>query len=921
MTICAVLVAFACPAHAVNDVLRKRIVHHFDFEEADDGNFEELPMHWWVIGRDPETDDPTFLQYPIHKELIDQTGYPTFTEVRFDRPQREKGKHGFHLGLNGGNVGAFVEVGTIAAVPGSDYMISARLRTVDLKHSGAKLSAYFMDTQGRRVEASVQSVANVRTGGEWQTVSVRLRGDEPKAAWIGLQVEVLQQAVSLESHLGPHQIVYQDVKGAAQFDDISVWQVPRVTVHSRSRTNVIRHPEKPTLSLEVRDMTGNSLVALASLYDHRMQRVASVTQHIDRDDPAAWTWTPPLNRFGWYLVDLSVYESSGETNAFDPLTATVVSQAVSSLLWLDDEKAVGRERDESKRFIVNGLDLPDDQLRLMPLLLKQTGLYATVLSGWSRDTTMASLDERLDLIGGVIEQLREEERRVTVGLFPLPSLIVREHGLDARSPVRMFERPFEVYGSYLAPLLRRYGQRVDRWQLGDPRQAQAFGVGDLAALTESIHQELRSLAPNPRMVMPWRISQAYRSIPLQNSDVVYSIDVTPSVRPEHLIKHVEPYSAGSSRVVLNLRSPDAMELSQQRRVTDMALRLLHAWEAQPMAVALQRPWTWVKHRDVELLPDPLLGVFSSVANRLAGRRVVGWMPIVDGARSMILAPGSGASGNGALAIWNESAEPGDAVLHMYLGESPVLIDVFGNRSDVPLIDGKHRVQLDATPQFIEGIDPKLALFRAGFAIDPSFVESKQTQHARSIMVTNPWNQTMTGTMVISSPEKWRIEPQRHVLSIPAGATVSLPVKVIFPVSTVAGKKQLKARFDIVTDQRRKLIVNAPMEVGLPYVKFDASMTLRKNETSGQLDVVVTQVIRNTGDRILAFYCFANLPGYPRQERIVSNLEPGETVVRRFRFSGAGVTVNRNRIRVGLRETSGPAVLNQLIEAPGKGVGP
>ena len=70
------------------------------------------------------------------------------------------------------------------------------------------------------------------------------------------------------------------------------------------------------------------------------------------------------------------------------------------------------------------------------------------------------------------------------------------------------------------------------------------------------------------------------------------------------------------------------------------------------------------------------------------------------------------------------------------------------------------------------------------------------------------------------------------------------------------------------------------------------------------------MVTNTGDQKLSLYVFANLIGHPIQERIVAELDPGESAVRHFRFPGAGQALRDNAMRLGVREVDGPRMLNQ-----------
>jgi len=459
----------------------------------------------------------------------------------------------------------------------------------------------------------------------------------------------------------------------------------------------------------------------------------------------------------------------------------------------------------------------------------------------------------------------------------------------------------------LAPVLLRHGQRVRRWQLGSIDATDAFLLPDLPKSLDVALKQIEGLAPDPRPVVPWRLDQERQ---LGVSDQFeYVIDVPPAVNPENFSQYMEEWSTSPpTGVRLHLREPPADQVSQRQRVEDMAMRMLYGWEAGAAGLAVSRPWTRSDERRLTLLPDPVLGVFASVAHRLAGRRVVGRLGLAVGVECMIL---DGPAG-GMLVAWNKSAASEDAVIDMYLGPNPQAVDVWGNREDVPLVDSRHRWQLTEMPTFLEGIDPELALFRSAFKLDEPFIESLQLPHERHVTLRNYWPSTISGFMYITGPKHWRIRPQRRFFSIASGQTSRIPLKMVFPVSEVAGPKRLAAKFDFTAEQRYQIELSTAMEVGMKDVGFDAGVTIESSSDGRQKDLVVTELITNYSAEVLAIHAFANLPGFPRQERSVPVLQPGQSIVQRFRFAGAGALGAEEAIRVGLRQTRGAAVINKTL---------
>lgn len=886
---------------SASKLLPQRLVHRFDFEDTDDrgqkiGFGHTWPRHWYVVGRSPHTADPNFLRQPLHQQLVDTRGYPTFTDVRFDHKHATSGDFSFYLGLDGGNAAAFLEVGAVPAVPGSDYLLTARVRTEQLVHARGRFTAYFVDRRGMRIDASIRHSQPIRTQGQWTTIAVPLVGDYPHAAWIGIEVAVLQPTLDKHNPLGKQQIVLTDVQGQAWFDDISIWQVPHADVRSQSPVNIVRQPDQPRVVAKVRDYTGRQLLADIRVYDETMTQVDGKVFRVGLGAPMRWNWTPTLPGLGWYLVDMTVSDVGA---------GGMVARSRASMLWLG--KQAGDVHGDLNRFTLVAEDLPNDQLGLLPDLLDAAGLRRVVVSAWARDTTLDNLDARLELLDNLLGGVLGSGRSVAMSLWPLPAELAGREQVATEDPLEMLQGPQSQWLPYLAPVLMRESQRVRHWQLGTAKEAQSFFMPSLASRTTEIEQQFRELAPRPQLLLPWKIEHSRHTD--VSSNLAYAMDVSPGVTPETLDEHVTPWSDAISNVWLYLREPGADQLAQPARVTDLAQRMVEGWRSQPAGLGLVRPWTPGAGRDTTLLPDPLLGVFTNVAHLLAGRQVLAQLPLGDGLKCYVL---DGPAG-GMLACWNVKAEPEDATLQMYLGaDQPVVVDVWGNRSPMELEAGKHTITFTQTPTFITGIDPKLALFRASFHVTPELLESTQQPHQRTLRVTNPWPRTISGHFLMLEPEGWRIAPSRHYFSISAGGTLELPIEMQFPVAEVAGPKRLIARFDFTADQRHVVDMATPLEVGLSQVDFNATIAVEQGSEQGTQDAVLACVITNTSDETMALYVFANLAGHPRQERIIAQLEPGQSVVRRFRFRNVGDKLLTTPVRTGVREANGPAMLNQLI---------
>ncbi len=906
------LVGDAADAQAGNDgsgtsIRPPRLVRLFDFEETDDrgvklGHGVEMPRDWYAIGRDPMTSDPLFLRQPLHRRLTAEPGFPDYAPVGFDPRHVRSGDFSLRLGLEGGHSGAFLAVGALVAKPGSDYLITAQVRTAELRRSAAVMRAYFVDASGQPIDASAVESRPLRTQGQWHTVSVRLMGEHAQAAYIGLELRLLQPDALATAAPGPMDLVFQDVRGDAWFDDVAVWQLPHLAVTTQSEVNIIRAPDRPRLTMNLRDLTGQRLTAEVIAYDHGRRVVDRQRQGVGAGAPNQWTWEPRLPAYGWYLIELRVSEPSDS----DPAGGDVplVARTLTSLLWLAPLDATPGP--DGRRFSLSATGLPDDQLELLPTLLYASGLRSAVVSLWTPRTTASTLSERQAMLDRLLRATAPAGRELTFALSPLPRELAQAYDVARFSAIDMLELEPEEWLGYLRPMLLRYGQRIRRWQLGAIDDADLFHRDDRVERFEAAKQVFERLAAGPRFVLPWRLDQPL--IPeLASEQPLYAVLWPLGVRPEHLAGALDSWAGHRDAVNLHVQTYPADQVDHPRRVADLALRMLHAWEQEPAGMTLERPWAFGRQRDAAALPDPLLGVFSEVAQRLTNRRVLERLPLGEGLEAMILDGSAGPM----LAAWNREAPDDASTVRLHLGESPVGIDVWGNREPIPDHAGVHELRLTRTPRFVEGIDVKLALLRASFRLDDAFIPSTQETHRRTLEMTNPWPTTISGDMRIAGPEGWTVKPTTQPFTLAPGRTMRIPLEVSPPLAEVAGTKRLTARCEFTANRPYAVDLTTPVRVGLRGVEFDASVTLSGGEADDR-DAIVVAIITNTGEASRSLYVFATLWGHPRQEQVVTRLEPGESVLRQFRFRGGAASLRENPIRTGIRDTDGPTVLNKLL---------
>lgn len=885
----------ASPAQVERPLAASRIVQMFDFEERPQ-NPEPVPMHW-IRAQDapPERSRP---------------GFPAWNKAAFDTAHQVSGQHSVLLPTQGGSVSLRLASGVLPAIPGADYRILAKVRTDGLSHAKARMSARYLNGVGQPLIASESESRLVSTKGAWETIEVGLQGHHRDAAWIQIDLELLQprdQASRVSSSAGwaaddnevgiaaRHQVWLEDVSGGAWFDDVMALQTPRVELGTRGPANITVGPDLPVIRIVLRDLTGERLRARATVID--LQGNVEATQEFMLPVGGGQTdWTPQLNGYGWRRVRLETM-SDGE----------VVAAEEAAFVWVPASEPT----QESDRFSLLVEGLAPHELGNLPAMADATGSGAVQISVWETGVTRQSLPGMIDTLDELVRRLTDKHIIVGFSLGRTPIELTRLLGLEPDNVIGALTAPGDKTGApppaeqYLGAMLSKFGQRIRRWQLGRTGDAEAFW-------RPALHEELRQvqtmfarLVPRPEITLPWSLEQSLDERLPSGQRLTVTL---PAGTPLDAIGAYAARWRGNADVTLMLEpatGPDPYDAA-----VELMKRAVMAWAAGAPRLAVERPWSVGGGALNREQPTPVFAVWRQVAQRLGGRRVVGELPVAEGARCLIL---DGPRG-GALVGWRDWAAPEDAVIETRLAETPVrIVDAFGNETIAEMTDGLHRVELGTTPVFVEGINVPLALFRAGFSVQPAYLPAEARLHRLELELKNPWPMPISGVLRVVEPSTWKIEPRVVAFDIPADQTLRVPVDVSFGLGEEAGMKRLVVDAEILADRKYPRVrATAPIELGLMETDLTPSFSFLPDADGKLTDVAVTLSITNNGSESVTLQAFAMAPGYAREQAPVSDLGPGESAVRRFVFPGGAEKLMGKRIRVGLIEVGGTGRLNRSL---------
>jgi hypothetical protein len=884
-----------------------RVLRTFDFEERKLGNVEDLPMNW---------------------VKVEGAGLPHYVNARLSSARHRSGQYSFEFNLDGGGLIYRYPAGLLAVRQGAHYSVRTYVQTTPLPNARARLTAYLADMDGRPILASVRHsplFANAASDNAWHSIGVEITDDTPDAASLVIELELLQPAQYSASTLGERQLFAEDIHGTAWFDDLSVSQVPEVFMTTDRPGGMFRHSDPLRLLVLVSDLFTDDLTAQLFVRDAAGNQVYQNTAGLalasaPSESPGQKRITillPDNLGTGWYQANLMMY--SGRQ--------FVCRQALNFVRLADDAPPVLPDQ----RFGVNAADLSADGWSQLPGLLPTIGAGRVKLSVWNSSSDSQS-GEHGDF-DHLLQQLSDEGIVPTACLVDLPSDIKQK--LNGGSWTTLLSADPQLWKPQLAYLVARHADHLQRWQIGEDGSdafVQAPQMRDVYAL---IYGEFAKLMDRPDLAMPWPAWYELSG----DSPATVALFLKPEVLPSQIplyVNEIKPASSGgfleadTSPASANGLSPqrprnlslylepiDRQRYGREVQIADFAQRIGYALSAEAERIDVKLPFR-IQHVGDHIMsqPDELLLVTRTMMTTLAGAKFCGKVPLATGVEAFLFNKDE----QGIILLWDRGSSAAKLRrLSLNLGEHPRSIDMWGNTT--PLLasapvpgagvgegEGRHNealVEVGSMPIFLVDVDVYIAQMRASMNIDDPKVESSFKPHIRHIRFVNPYHQAVSGSVHLRAPAGWTLNPPSFTFALNPGETMNKEVSIEFPYNSFAGSKILWADVNLQADKANTFSVPITLKLGLSDVGLQ-TLALRDGA-----DVLVEQMITNYGDKPINYTAYATFPGSARQERMILNLNPGVTIMKKYRFPNATITPD-SKARSGLKETDGIRMLNNEV---------
>lgn len=695
---------------AVGGLPGSRTLKTFDFEEVALGNFENTPMFWSkVVG----------------------PGYPAYSSGAFDHEVTRSANSSFKLQTAGGSVAYRFSPPAekrIPIYPDADYYILAFVRTSQLKHARADLAAWFVDDQGKLVlntemhSRAFQTEAT-KEPDAWQVLYIYMPGPtaggpkpQPtgKGMSLALQVGILQPqqlgAVAgggEAEDLGKFSLYQQDIRGAAWFDDIVVFQLPRVHVDVHKQENaatpngMFGSDERVTLDLLVSDLADRPADAVRDAPLTVRLRVtdasgvvfANEQWHASTTPEKAWTEHfshAPLPA-GLYTATMEVLDTGDATHA-----PALTAQRQAQFLCLPQQ----RTATTVPEFGIGATAWSGnpETWKDLPLLLRQLGTGTIQLPAWRREMSDDAVARRDPPFDALVAALRRMNAR-TIGALselPVPLALRLGAGISGRgaadeSVLALLNADPKLWRPSMAQLVTRLADRIDWWELGSPEYlfsgavpgteggapsgkngsglptnpATRQGDARAAALFNGTYETLAGLMNQPRLILPWSALVDFdaRQFPHAMLDLRLPSVIKPGQIPAYLASFraeaggtgrggaPEKTSAPRVPLIAHLEGLGEKNYGREDRLADFAQRVVFARIAAPELILYDALPQSVGNLGTTSArdrhgPDELLLVYSTFVHALGGSTYAGELALAPGVRGFLFKRTADAGGGG-----------------------------------------------------------------------------------------------------------------------------------------------------------------------------------------------------------------------------------------------------------------------------------
>ncbi|WP_166831047.1 hypothetical protein [Thalassoroseus pseudoceratinae] len=838
-------------AESVADAPSLNRVVSYSFEANEDLDYDDLPDDW-TRRRGPE--------------------FPHYVPIEIDpKSPAVEGTRSLCIESNGGRAILYSPPQKIDAR--HTYVFNGFIRTEQLKNDAALISVSFLNHKRQRVQ-------------RWLGPAV----SGTHADWVPIQLGPLEpnedvRFVVFGCHLVTSQQV--DLGGKAWFDDLSLVQRPRLTFRDDALTHLVGRdrPVRLTTSISgldelpsriIPNIAGLSLMPFAwlkqpaeytldlSLMDRSGQVLRSHQIELPTDPPddvetSDWlpdhTWTIDPPDYGYYRIRAVL--KSNQTPLADFETVLLV------LDWAEPspQTEFGWSLAEA---------IPEQRMNDILFLAKQGGIHWLKVPLWSMAYSGGARGNAK--LTNFLTDLNAN-RITPVGILsdPPPDLARKFDGNWA-GVSDLFRLKPSVWWPYLEPVAARYSTIIRNWQLGTDRDTSFQGLSNLTETTNTVRKQFRELSGGVQIGIPWDAVTPPPSTQLPGVFFALgNLERSQRGQPDNqpALDWAEQSRSTRNPRWLTLRPLSASSATIDERAADLVRQMVAAKIAGADRIFFGET---VDESDGLLTPDgsptQLFLPWRTAAIALQGATYLGSLQMPYGSKNHVF---EHPQGDVVCVIWNE--EP--VIEEFYLGDPSQVVatTVWGEPKDIPSDPQSNRQQLAIGPMplIVRGCSAPITKWRLAIQFAKGRLPSETGIHEDAIIGRNPFPQGVRGTVTVSGPSEWEIEPGTIPFQLGAGESFRKSMLVTLPLLVTLGPQWTALDFELEADRLYQFRVYRPYTIGLGDIEI--RVTDRKL-ANGTLEVELELINNIKPEAELDFECSLFVPGMKRERVLMTKLGQG-----------------------------------------------
>ena len=835
------------------------------------------------------SEDANYDRWPDDWQRQRGPQWPFYVQIGLKEDAEAVAKQCLKIDGNGGS--ASVSSPTIAVSHKFSYVVEARLRSENLKHSRVQVRIDFSDESGQVLESQTSPWFKNTKG--WTKIHI---GPISIA-----HPEVQQAKVTLLVERGEH----VDLAGQVSLDDVWVARLPRMTVRTNSSFNVYTDTrdvvvtcnlsgileKDPDIHFELLDASSHRLKDTSIQLDGRLitERISKASDIVRKSISkvkgyeGSTEWRPPIQEFGFYRVKVSMQTQRGT------LEERVISLAVVPPM---NEKAQGEF----------GWSLAGDKIPLsheqLVELLPRVAVNWIKLPVWYGE----SEPERGEQLILLAEQLAAKDIEI-VGVIDRPPLdldLGKQTAADTTiADLLMSDEDHSSWLPSLDAVLTRLSLRVRWWQLGvdhdtsfsDFRNLE-YDIGALRAQLFRFGQEVKL-----GLGWPWH---AMASDAKKATWDFQQLSASPALTGNEISTYLSlPKRQGVARWAM-VEPLSRKNYDLETRTRDLVEQILAAKIHGADGIFVTTPFDNQQGLMTEEgTPGELLLPWRTTASLLSGAKYLGQIRLPGRSENHLF---ENAHGEVLMVVWNR--QPQEEVL--YLGEAVRIIDVWGRDTTPQQQDYRQVIHADPSPKFVVGLDPHVAKWRMQANLTENHIPSIMGyEHPNSFEITNTFDQGAGGSVELIAPEDWQVLPPKLTYKLAADERTRRPFHIVLPFDANSGEAVLRADFNFSATRAYRFSIYRDIKVGDQDIELELHTHIDEKRR-----LVVEQRMINHSGKFADFKCLLYAQDRRTQKMHVFRL--GSSYDLQTYYFPNGQELLGTKLWLSAEEIEGTRVLNHRV---------